>query len=94
MAQKQYVGNGKAFGDYGCIKFGLKVSDLIPNDKGYVNLVIGPKREPDQWGKTHSVWVDDWKPTQPANGVHGFGEAPIPQPTTPLTQPVEDDLPF
>lgn len=94
MAQKQYVGNGVAFGQYGCIKFGLKVSDLVPNGKGYVNLVIGPKREPDKWGKTHTVWVDDWKPTEKSDSGSGFGEDPMPQTTTPLTPPVEDDLPF
>lgn len=60
--QKQYVGRGKEFGNFGNIKIGLKITDLKPNEKGYINLVIGKKKEPDQYGNTHNVWIDDWKP--------------------------------
>lgn len=34
------------------------------NEKGYVNLQIKEKRQPDQYGNTHSVTLDTWKPTQ------------------------------
>ena len=34
------------------------------NEKGYVNMGMSPRREVGQYGETHSVWLDTWKPTQ------------------------------
>jgi len=64
MADRQYVGKGKQIGNFGHVKFGIKVSDLKPNDKGYVNLVVGEMKSADKWGNTHTVWVDDYVPGQ------------------------------
>lgn len=64
--QKKYVGNGKKkeFSNGGhLINISLKYADLTPNEKGYVNLVVGAKKENDQWGNTHAVWVNDFVPT-------------------------------
>lgn len=58
--QKQYVGNGKEFGNYGNVKISLKYDKLQPNAKGYVNLIIGNLREKDQYGNTKCVYVDDY----------------------------------
>ena len=33
------------------------------NEKGYVNLKMTKRREPSQYGQTHSIVVDDWKPS-------------------------------
>lgn len=63
---KKYVGNGKKkeFSNGGAlINISLKYADLTPNEKGYVNLVVGSKKETDQWGNTHAVWVNDFTPT-------------------------------
>lgn len=32
------------------------------NGKSYINLNVGRKREVDQYGKTHGVSVNTWKP--------------------------------
>ncbi len=72
--QKIFVGNGKENEQYGFINFSICLSDLpqehISEFKGkkYINLTISKKREaPDQYGKTHSVSVNTWKPDGQAN---------------------------
>ena len=68
MTEAKYIGRGKSIG-----KNGLKISiclEDIPeeskqvgkNGKTYVNAVIFPKPEVDQWGNTHTVKIDDYKP--------------------------------
>lgn len=45
---------------------GVKADDLIQfarenaNERGYVNLVVAPRKEPGQYGDTHSVYLDTW----------------------------------
>lgn len=63
MAEKIYVGSGKIVGRYGNISIGIRVADLLPNERGYVNLIVAERREPDKYGKTHSVYIDDWTPS-------------------------------
>lgn len=51
------------------LKVGIKADELKrlagqANDKGYVNLVIGARRETSEYGDTHSMWVDDFTPTR------------------------------
>lgn len=62
-----YVGKGKAskFGT----RFSICIDDLPPehittaqNGKKYINLEIKEMKQPDKWGKTHTVTVDTWKP--------------------------------
>ena len=45
MADKKFCGNGKSFGKYGGINLGIKVSDLIVNEKGWANIVVSPKKD-------------------------------------------------
>lgn len=59
----------KRFNDGGSlIALGVKVEDLIDfakrhgNDRGYLNLVISPRREVGQYGDTHSVKLDTFDP--------------------------------
>ena len=74
MAEKQYLRcsakektfrNGNAI-----INLGVKVEDLIAfakahaNDRGYLNLVVSPRRSPGQYGDTHSVYLDDYVPSR------------------------------
>ena len=67
---KIYVGKGKA-GKYG-VKISVCLSDLpkehINEYKGkkYINLEITEMKRPDDYGKTHTVTVDTWKP-EPKN---------------------------
>ena len=65
--EKIYCGSGKET-KYG-INFSVCLSDLPKewitegkNGKKYINLQLNKKREVDQWGKTHSVTVNTWKP--------------------------------
>jgi hypothetical protein len=83
---KIFVGNGKKNDQYGFINFSICLSDLpqehITEFKGkkYINLTISEKREsPDQYGKTHSVVVNTWKPEGSAEQAN---------------EEVTDDLPF
>ena len=69
MADKIYFNgfNGKA------TKYGVKLSgkaDKIieeikkhTNAKGYINLEVQPRREPDKYGNTHTIIVDTWEPS-------------------------------
>ena len=33
------------------------------NGERYLRLGVSKKREADQYGKTHSVYIDEWQPT-------------------------------
>ena len=77
---KVYVGKGKKFGQYGNISIGVRYSELTPNEGGYVNLIVSELREPDKYGKTHTVYLDDYKPKPATQTMARMQE--------------EDDLPF
>jgi hypothetical protein len=87
MSETIYVGKGKA-SKYG-VRFSICVDDLpmehmtkAANGKRYINLEIKEMKQPDKWGKTHTVTVDTWKPETQM-------EAPA------ADQPKQtDDLPF
>lgn len=53
--------------DYGQrLLIGVKATDLIDfarahaNERGYVNLVVTERKEPGQYGDTHSVYLDTY----------------------------------
>ena len=91
--KKTYVANLKTFGNYGSIKgriYADKTTDLWEtDDKGrkYLPIIINVNKEPDQYGNTHSVILDTWKPEAKAEAA----PAPVKkaQPKT-----VANDLPF
>ena len=72
MAQEQekriYLGRGKRVKNYDLINITVCVTDLPNgavfeyNGKKYLKLVVGGKKEIDQWGNTHSVWLNTFKP--------------------------------
>jgi hypothetical protein len=71
MSEKKYVGNSRnqqgKFGEIQKISFSRKDLQLMMdslNDKGYINLNRIEKKEPDQWGNTHYLVIDEWKPSQ------------------------------
>lgn len=88
MGERQYVGKGKVIGKFGDIKIGIKATDLKPNEKGYVNLIVSEMRKPDDWGNTHTVYVDDFVPA----GERKTRPATQPQQST--TQESGSDLPW
>jgi hypothetical protein len=79
QAQKprNYVGNGKQSGDF-YINISLKKSQLEPhfyeyNGEQYVRLTVGKLKEENEWGKTHSVWINDYQ----ANNEASNNNAPV-----------------
>ena len=97
MSEKIYIGGAKekvwedGNSSYS-ISFGEKDLALLianKNEKGYVNLKMTKRREPSQYGQTHSIVVDDWKPsgqpqqsapqvTQVDNGMDNDFDSDIP----------------
>jgi hypothetical protein len=66
MSEAIYVGKGKQ-SKYG-YKFSICISDLPKehineyNGKEYMNFELKEMRQPDKFGKTHTVTVDTWRP--------------------------------
>ena len=58
------------------------------NGKKYIKLKITSRKEPDNFGNTHSVEIDTWKPEQQQSGNVQAQSAPQSQ------QNFEDDIPF
>ena len=85
MSEKIYIGGAKekvwedGNSSYS-ISFGEKDLALLlanKNEKGYVNLKMTKRREPSQYGQTHSIVVDDWKPNgQTTQAQNNYTPAP------------------
>lgn len=93
MSQKTYVGNGKQKEGIDIINVSVCLSDIPKeeiytsekNGKKYVRLSVGSRRETDNYGNTHNVWINDWKPEQNAQ----------PASTAPKSlEKQDDDMPF
>ena len=85
---RTYVGKGVKVDQFDLINISICIDDLQShifeyNGKRYVKLTVGGLREPDQYGKTHSVWVNNYK-------AEAKTEAPKQQS---VSQP-QGDLPF
>lgn len=68
--ERSWVGDGKQVAGYPLINLNICLSD-VPQDavktgkngKKYLNLTVGERRNgADQFGNTHSIWVNDYKP--------------------------------
>lgn len=95
--EKIYVGGAKEInGNFGAFhRISLSKQDLeilfnSLNAKGYVNLNMNKRREPSQYGQTHSLTIDTWQPQQQAQNspqqVNQFQQGQHPdfqQPVTP-----------
>ena len=78
---KQYCGKAKRrSGQYGEIfNITLSPSDMeaiiaARGADGWLHLCMGETRQPDKRGNTHTIWIDDWKPT----GQQAGASAPRP----------------
>jgi hypothetical protein len=84
MAEKIYVGSGTSKFDGNQVACSVCLTDLPQehmfeyNGKKYIKLIVQEKKNPDEYGKTHFVAVDTWKPEEKKE-------------TAPA---VEEDLPF
>jgi hypothetical protein len=91
MADKRYVGSGRKNEQYDITNISVCLSDINKEDiktgkngKKYLSLSVGARKQPDEYGKTHSVWIDDYVAEDKA-GV-------APKKAAPQLQ--EADLPF
>jgi hypothetical protein len=68
MAEKIYVGSGTSKFDGNQVACSVCLTDLPQehmfeyNGKKYIKLIVQEKKNPDEYGKTHFVAVDTWKP--------------------------------
>lgn len=67
--EKKYVGWGKEVGNYGMISISIpesKVKGFWRDYKGerYLNLNVGSLKEKTQYGQTHTIWLDEFKPKE------------------------------
>jgi len=63
---RKYCGNGVQSGDF-YINLSLKKSQIDQhffeyNGEQYVRLTVGKNREVTQYGKSHSVWINEYQP--------------------------------
>tara|TARA_R100001463_G_scaffold42546_11_gene89126 strand:+ start:877 stop:1128 length:252 start_codon:yes stop_codon:yes gene_type:complete len=70
MSEKIYVGSGTSKFDGDQVAVSVCLTDLPQehmfeySGKKYIKLIVQKKRETDQYGKTHYVAVDTWKPEE------------------------------
>jgi len=82
--EKIYVGNGKehVFPDGGRqVKIRLSLQDMEAHfekygwttdaGKMYINLILSERREVDQYGNTHNLTIDTWKPQNASQSTQG-----------------------
>jgi len=99
MADKIYLASIKErlFPDGGSclnVSFGPKDFEILQanrNEKGWVNLKITKRREQSEYGQTHSMVIDDWRPdtTQARQGINRMEKD-----SAPLRDWDEEQTPF
>jgi len=103
MADHIYCGSGKEkdFGNGSILSVSINLTELLNNyaEHGYmskdgtrkmITLKIGKRREVGKYGETHTVEIDTWKPTKPAQGVSHSQN----QPDDCIPPDFPDDIPF
>ncbi len=78
MSDKIYIGKGKVTGNYGniSITLGLDGFGEIYKKHGFetkqkskkLKIIISEMRQADNYGNTHTCYVDTWKPDSAGNG--------------------------
>ena len=75
---KTYVGKGKEHHEFALINFSVCLSDLPKesifeyNGNKYIKLTIAQMKKEDEYGKTHTVYVDEFKPEPKDEGNLSF----------------------
>ena len=67
--EKIYLGKGRASDEYDLINVSICLSDIpkdkivtAKNKKKYLNITVARLKEPDKYNKTHTVYIDEYKP--------------------------------
>jgi len=92
--EKIYVGSGVEKFDGDQVEFSLNLTRLKAeahrifeyNNEKFIKLKVCKKRETDQYGKTHSVQVDTFKPSPKSEQQQVVAAV--------VTDELEDDIPF
>ncbi len=73
---KTYIGKGRASDEYDLINFSICLSDIpkekivtAKNKKKYISLTIARMKELDKYNKTHTVYIDEYKPKDNAESL-------------------------
>ena len=100
MADKKYINKcaikEKVFDNGGrLLNAAFNVAELSQhaNAEGWVRIVIAPRRQPDEKGKTHYAYKDEWEPTPQAKAQPQQAQAQ-PRYQDPAEQDVRDGVPF
>jgi len=100
MSEKIYCGSGIGKFEGSLVEISLCLSDLPKdkifeyNGKKYIKLKVVKKREVDQYGKTHYVEVDMWKP-EPKKQAPTESATPLPDAfKEEPTEENQNNLPF
>ena len=95
MEQKQtFLGSLKPVGKDGLKgRLYLKDAKVEIDDKGreFIPLIIWKKKEPTEWGHTHSLQYDSWKPENKEAEVKSVSKKEQKEVVNKLSK---DDLPF
>lgn len=84
--KKIFVGSGISKFEGNLVSCSICLSDLPSehifeyNSKKYIKLNVQKKKEQDQYGKTHSVSIDTWKPEakkEPVPAVNSSNDLPF-----------------
>lgn len=81
---KTYVGKGKEVANYDMVNFSVCIDSLEGHTfeyegKKYVKLTISKMKEADKFGKTHTVCVNDFKPTKKTTTEEVVADATAPE---------------
>lgn len=67
MSDRKYCGSGKKVKDYDLFNISIELTNITKSDiyesesgRRYLNVSMGQRRSPDNYGNTHSVWVNDF----------------------------------
>ena len=94
-SNKKYVGNGKKVGDYDLVNFSINItkseSDIYEyKGQKFLKMSMGGNRDgANEYGQTHKIWIDEYKPANSTAGDANNGS----DKSTPLAK-VGDGLPF
>ena len=88
--ERIFVGKGVKPANYDLVNISISESKLGShwfeyNGDRYIKLTVGALRQPDQYGKTHSVWINDYKPENANNNNTSVNKQ---------DEAVIDDMPF
>ena len=98
--EKIYCGTGKAIPTKNgeLLKFSFTAKDIQTMQAhmtkgGWVNTIVGKRKEPSQSGQTHYLTIDPWKPEirEPKIKVEANNAT---KPTEQSFESFDDDLPF